>query len=146
MIQRKGIYIADWVMEFYATLWIAPDHLHISFSICGQQRTITSIEAQDFLGLTEQPIRLHQLCFPDTEPPRRAHTGVLPPADIMKEVFGQNFTEGGGRTPQDELPVARALDAIQRQTILPRPGYRNGFTRLQQWIVSYLVRKIPFDI
>jgi hypothetical protein len=38
------------------------------------------------------------------------------------------------------------LDAIIRQTILPYPNFRDGTTRLQQWLLSHLVRGITFDI
>jgi hypothetical protein len=38
------------------------------------------------------------------------------------------------------------LDAIIRQTILPCPNFRDGTTRLQQWLLSHLVRGIAFDI
>jgi hypothetical protein len=38
------------------------------------------------------------------------------------------------------------LDAIIRRTILPRSNFRDRTTRLQQWLLSHLVRGITFDI
>jgi hypothetical protein len=44
------------------------------------------------------------------------------------------------------LPPVRLLDAIIKRTILPRPNFRDGTTRLHQWLLSHLVRGITLDI
>jgi len=31
-------------------------------------------------------------------------------------------------------------------TLFPRRGYRDGFTRIQQWLVAHLISKTPFDL
>jgi len=71
---------------------------------------------------------------------------MLPSVDVMRPCFKGDFGFGSSRLPADLTPIARGLNSIVRHTILPRTGYRNGFTRLQQWIVSHLVRQIEFDI
>jgi hypothetical protein len=38
------------------------------------------------------------------------------------------------------------LDAIVRQTLLPRLGYREGLTRMQLWVVHHLISQTLFDI
>jgi len=55
------------------------------------------------------------------------------------------FGEGSSRTPHDLTPIAWLLDAIMR-TLLPRMGYREGLTRIQLWLVYYLVSQTVFDI
>ena len=33
-----------------------------------------------------------------------------------------------------------------RRTILPREGYRDGFTRLQQWLLLHIMTQTRFDV
>jgi hypothetical protein len=34
---------------------------------------------------------------------------------------------------------SRILDVVIRKTLLPRPRYREGFTRIHQWLVDHLM-------
>ena len=69
----------------------------------------------------------------------------MPPTDLVKPCFIEPFGEGSSRTPRDLTPTARLLDAIMR-TLLLRMGYHEGLTRIQLWLVHYLVSQIVFDI
>ena len=33
-----------------------------------------------------------------------------------------------------------------RKTLLPRPSYHDGFTRIQQWLIAHLIAQRPFDL
>jgi len=33
-----------------------------------------------------------------------------------------------------------------RKTFLPWPGYTDGFTRIQQWLIAHLIAQRPFDL
>jgi hypothetical protein len=33
-----------------------------------------------------------------------------------------------------------------RKTLLPRSGYHDCFTRIQQWLIAHLVAQSPFDL
>jgi len=33
-----------------------------------------------------------------------------------------------------------------RKTVIPRPSYRDGFTRIQQWLIAHLIAQRPFDL
>jgi hypothetical protein len=35
---------------------------------------------------------------------------------------------------------------MMRKTLLPRPGYCDGFTRIQQWLIAHLIAQRPFDL
>jgi hypothetical protein len=147
LVQWSGLYVLSWVREFFATLWIHPDHTGISFSFLGEQREISSARARELLRIPLQTVRLHQLCYPGVvPPPRRAHGGIVPPIDTVRCLFGSDFREGSSRRPVDMLPPVRLLDAIIRWTILPRLNFRDRTTQLQQWLLSHLVRGIAFDI
>jgi hypothetical protein len=70
----------------------------------------------------------------------------VPPVYVFRCLLSSDFREGSSRRLVDMLPPVRLLDAIIRRTILPHPNFRDGTTRLQQWLLSHLVRRIPFDI
>ena len=57
----------------------------------------------------------------------------MPPIDLVRHCFKEPFGEGSRRNPNDLTPTARVLEAIIR-TLLPRLGYREGLTRLQQTV------------
>jgi hypothetical protein len=114
----------------------------MAFSFLGERHDISGAQAREILRIPHSSNKIHSICFPDAEPPRHAHTGVLPPVEDMRPCFQRDFGEGLRRLPTDLTTTACALDSIVKRTILPR----EGFTRLQQWIVSHLVRQIEFDI
>ena len=70
----------------------------------------------------------------------------MPPTDLVIPCFIEPFGEGSSRTTCDLTPIARLLDAIMRRTLLLRIGYREGLTRIQLWLVHYLVSQTVFDI
>jgi len=41
---------------------------------------------------------------------------------------------------------ARIIDFVLRKTLLPRAGYRDGFNRIQQWLVIHLISNTHFDL
>ena len=70
----------------------------------------------------------------------------MSPTDLIRPCFIELFGEGSSRTPRDLTPIARLLDAIMRRTLLPRMGCHEGLTRIQLWLVYYLVSQTIFDI
>jgi hypothetical protein len=72
LVQRSGSYVLSWVREFFATLWISPDHTGISFNFLGEHREISSARARELLWILLQTLCLHQLCYPAVDPPRHA--------------------------------------------------------------------------
>ena len=90
-------------------------------------------------------IRLHEVCYGQTEPPRRPHGDLVPPTDLVRPCFTEPFGVGSSRTPRDLTPTARLLDAIMR-TLLLRMGYHEGLTHIQLWLVNSLVQQTIFDI
>jgi len=66
--------------------------------------------------------------------------------DEVRCIFREPFGDGSSRLPRDLTPTARLLNEIVRRTLLPRMGYREGLTRMQQYILSYLASQTPFDI
>jgi hypothetical protein len=80
------------------------------------------------------------------DPPRCPHGGVVPLVEDMRCLFSGDFGEGSSRRPHDMIPLVRILDGIIKRMILPRLNFRDGTTRMQQWLLSYLVRGMPFNI
>jgi len=86
------------------------------------------------------------LCYVGFEPPRRPHSGELPPVDFISPCYRPPFSNGSSRAVGGLNRPVRILDFVMRKTLLPRPGYRDGFTRIQQWLIAHLVAQREFDI
>ena len=78
-----GRYVPSWVREFYATLWIDPGHRFIHFAFRGRDYRLMSFRVREILRILEAPIHLHEVCYGQTEPPRRPHGGLVPPTDLV---------------------------------------------------------------
>jgi hypothetical protein len=143
---RTGAYCRTWVREFYSSLWIDPAHEFIHFAFRGRDRILYSTRVRDILRLPASEMKIHQLCFGQTSPPRHPHGGTVPPTDMIRPCFREPFGEGSRRTPASLTPLARVLDSIVWRTLLPRLGYREGLTRMQLWVVHHLISQTPFDI
>ena len=98
-----------------------------------------SFRVREILKLQESPIRLHEVCYGHTEPPRRPHDSLVPPIDLVCHCFVEPFGEGSSRTPSDLTPTTRVLDTIMRKTLLPRMGYCEGLTHIQLWLLNCLM-------
>ena len=131
LLALPGTYVEEWVREFYASVWVAPDHSYIHYALAGTDYRVIAQRAREVLGLIASATRIHQLCYGNFEPPRRPHGGGLPSVDFMAPCFRQPFGDGSSRTVGDLTRPARILDFVMRKTLLPRPGYKDGFTRIQ---------------
>ena len=63
-------YVPSWVREFYAILWINPAHRFIHFAFRGHDYRLMSFRVREILRILEAPIRLHEVCYGQTEPPK----------------------------------------------------------------------------
>jgi hypothetical protein len=131
LLGRTGRYVETWVREFYASLWIDPGHQYIHFAFADRDFRLQSSRATEILRIPALETRIHQIYYGRTEPPRRPHGGEVPPTDTVRACFREPFGEGSSRLPRDLTPTARLLDAVMRNTLLPRAGYREGLTRIQ---------------
>ena len=107
---------------------------------------MTSTRVREILRLQEQPVRLHEVCYGYTAPPRHPHGGMVPPTDLVRHCFTEPFGEGSRRNTSDLTPTARVLEAIMRRTFLSRMGYREGLTQIQLWLLNSLMQQTVFDI
>ena len=69
LIGRTRLYVPSWVRQFYASLWIDPQHRFIHFAFSGRDYRLTSTRVREILRLQEQPIRLYEVCYGQTAPP-----------------------------------------------------------------------------
>jgi hypothetical protein len=132
-------YCGTWVREFYSSLWINPAYEFIHFSFRGHDHRLYSTRVREILRLLALETKIHQLCFGQTAPSRRPHGRTVPPIDMIRLCFREPFGEGSRRIPASLTPLASVLDAIVRQTLLLRLGYREGMTRMQLWVVHHLI-------
>ena len=125
---------------------MSPDHRFIHYAFRGRDYRLFAERARELLHLHPSETQLHQLCYGNTEPPRRPHDGEAPSTELVHPCFTEPFGEGSSRLPCDLTPVARVLNEIMRRTLLPRVGFREGLTRIQLWLLAYLVGQREFDV
>ena len=53
LIRWTGLYVPSWVHQFYASLWIAPQHRFIHFAFSGRDYRLTSTRVREILRLQE---------------------------------------------------------------------------------------------
>jgi hypothetical protein len=123
-------YVKKWVREFFASVWVALDHNYIHYALVGTDYKVTAQHSRETWGLTASEIKIHELCYAGIEPPCRNHDGELPPVDFISPFYCPPFSEGSSRAVGGLTHPARILDFVMRKTMLPRPGYHEGFTRI----------------
>lgn len=63
LIGRSSSYVSSWVLEFYATVWIYPDHTGIAFSFLGERHDISSAQAREILRIPTAPTGFTAFAF-----------------------------------------------------------------------------------
>jgi hypothetical protein len=146
LLALPGTYVEEWVCEFYASVWIAPDHSYIHYALADTDYRVIAQRASETWGLTAYDTKIHELCYASYKPPHHPHGGELPLVDFISPYFHQPFCEGSSRSNGGLTRPARILDFVVRKTLLPRPSYHDRFTRIQQWLIAHLVDQREFDI
>jgi hypothetical protein len=106
LVTRRSRYVPDWVRVFYATVYVDADRVAIRFMFMGQQQRLTREGITELLQVDLHDDSIHYLDYPDVEPPRHAHSPVLPSDEEISFLFQQSFIPGTPRTP-DHLIVRR---------------------------------------
>jgi hypothetical protein len=89
---------------------------------------------------------IHYLAYPDVEPPRRAHSPVLPSDEEISFLFQPPFLPGTPRTPDRLIREAYVVHYALRRSVLYRMGNAESLTGVQQWLLMYVMAKRPFDL
>ena len=132
---------------FYATAWIAPEHRAVHFMFGGQVFGLTRATIAEILGVDLVDVSLHERVYGDADPPRRALIGGIAPShEAISRCFRQPFPATYARVPCLLTVEAYTVHMTLRRTLLPRSGYLEGFTRLQQLVLLHILTHEPFDI
>jgi hypothetical protein len=89
---------------------------------------------------------IHYLAYPDVEPPRRAHSPILPSDEEISFLFLQSFLPGTPKTPDRLIREAYVVHYALRRFVLYRMENAESLTGVQQWLMMYMMAKRPFDI
>jgi hypothetical protein len=87
LLALPGTYVEEWVREFYATVWISPDHSFIHYALAGSDYRVSAQRARETLGLQESETRIHELCYSRIEPPCHPHGGSLPSVEFVAPCY-----------------------------------------------------------
>ena len=93
LLALPGTYMEEWVREFYASDWIAPDHSYIHYALAGTDYRVIAQRARETWGLIAYDTKIHELCYNSYEPPCRPYDGELPLVDFISPCFHQPFKE-----------------------------------------------------
>jgi len=59
LLALPGTYCEQWVREFYASVWVSPDHSYIHYALAGTDYRVTAQRAREVLGLRAYSTRIH---------------------------------------------------------------------------------------
>jgi hypothetical protein len=74
---------------FYATVYIKADRVSIRFIFMGQQQRLTREGIAELFQVDLHDGSIHYLAYPDVEPPRCAHSRILPSDEDISFMFQQ---------------------------------------------------------
>jgi len=99
------------------------------------------------LGVDLVDVSLHERVYGDADPPRRALIGGIAPShEAISRCFHQPFPASYAKVPSLLTPEAYTVHLALRRTLLPRSGYVEGFTGLQQLLLLHILTHEPFNI
>jgi hypothetical protein len=104
LVTRRSRYVPDWVRVFYATVYVDANRVAIRFLFMGQQQRLTQEGIAKLFQVDLHDDSIHYLAYPDVEPPRRAHSPILPTDEEISFLFQQPFLSGTPRTPNRLIP------------------------------------------
>jgi hypothetical protein len=112
----------------------------------GQQQRLTKEGITELLQVDLHDDSIYYLAYPDVEPPRRAHSPVLPSDEETSFLFVKSFLPGTPRTPDRLIREAYVVHYALRRSVLYRMGNAESLTGVQQWLLMYVMAKHSFDI
>jgi hypothetical protein len=113
----------------------------------GQPYRLMRAQLAEVLGLDLVGILLHATVYGDADPPHRALVGgIAPTHEEISILFCQSFPVSYQRAPDLLTSEAYAIHMALRKTLLPRSGYPEGFTGLQQRLVLHILTHQPFNV
>lgn len=143
----RGRYVEDWVRVFYSTVYLSEGRRTIQFMFDGRPHRLTRQRVAEILGVRLSDRSLHAEVYSDADPPRRALLGgVAPTHQQVQVLFRQPFPVDYPRVPDLLTPEAFTVLMVLRRTILPRTGYPEGITGLQQLLLISVLTRQDFDI
>jgi hypothetical protein len=131
LVTRRSRYVPNWVRKFYATVYVKADRLSIKFMFMGQQQRLTREGIAELLQVDLHDDSIYYLAYPHVEPPRRAHSPVLPSDEEISFLFQQPFLPGTPRTPDRLICEAYVIHYALRRSILYRMGNAKSLTWVQ---------------
>ena len=98
----------SWVRQFYATMWIHPEHDYIAFMLHGRPERMSYDRRQELLGVDTSDRKLHEIVYGDALPPSRTGLDVL---FLQTRRFGCSSW-----SPLPMAPCVHRTDYVQRLT------------------------------
>jgi hypothetical protein len=131
LVTRRSRYVPDWVRVFYATVYVDTVRVAIRFMFMGQQQRLIREGITELLQVDLHDDSIHYLAYHDVEPPRRAHSPILPSDEEISFLFQQPFLPGTSRTPDKFIREAYVVHNALMWSVLYRMGNAESLTGVQ---------------
>ena len=120
LLSDRDRYVCEWVMVFYATLFVDKDREFVEFMFQERHYRLSRERLAALLGVTytAEPDSLHHLTYGDVEPPRRPHQPYPPPDEEASRLFVQPFLPGTPRVPDRLTLLAKTVHLALRRSLL----------------------------
>lgn len=103
ILTLPGQYHRKWVLQFYADVWIDPEHKFIEYIFNGNRFKINTRALANMVGARAEGQRIHQLAYPEVVPPRRPYSNGIyaPDHETTTHIFMTLFGAKSERHPSD---------------------------------------------
>jgi hypothetical protein len=103
-------------------VYIDADRVAIRFMFMGQQQWLTREGIEELLQVDLHDDSIQYLAYPNVEPPRHAHSPVLPTDEEINFLFQQPFLSVTIRTPDRLIREAYVVHYTLKRSVLYRMG------------------------
>jgi hypothetical protein len=121
-------------------VYVDADRVAIRFMFMGQQQSLTREGIAELLQVDLHDDSIHYLAYLDVEPPRRAHSPILPSDEEISFLFQQPFLPGTPRTPDRLIREAYVVHYALKRSVLYGMGNADSLTGV------HVMVKRPFDL
>ena len=98
------------------------------------------------MTLPEEPYSLHFHTYGDADPPCCSKEPMFSSDEDASVLFQPPFLLGTPRVLIRLTAVAYVIHFALKRSLLFSISYTKGITVLQQWLLIYILRGLPFDI
>ena len=99
LMRSSQSYVENWVIVFYATLYITDQRHFIQFMFDDREYRMHREKIAELLGFPLRGVSVHSIVYDAVSPPYRGHPGQAPLVDHVRHLFRGPLHADTPRTP-----------------------------------------------